>query len=348
MITGIEGKPGSGKSFYCVVRIIQLLRKGMQVVTNIELNVEALKKYVLENYGYKCGEDQIVILSREESIDFQKYTPEGEQGRNVTVVLDEAGRYFNARDWNRTSRGLLDYLALHRHYHTDIVMIDQDLNNVDKQFRRLMSEIYRVRDWQNNSPLPFPWPLPQFRIYQIDYDGKTTIDSWFIKKDKKIYALYNSYSKRIMDMRTAQKAVDLGQQVAVGGKAKMRAMIIITLVLLVCGGFFLVKRGGFKTGVSGPVCDVDRGSLLGPVLSRSVTNSLELSGSVTNSPDPAVRDPRKWQNPDVEYIVGFLASRRVKVALSSSGTIYQQDKNALIVRDSGVLTRAGIFIPFRP
>ena len=46
MLTIIEGKPGSGKSYYATLHISEVVKQKRKIYTNLSLNLEALSAYV--------------------------------------------------------------------------------------------------------------------------------------------------------------------------------------------------------------------------------------------------------------------------------------------------------------
>ena len=132
--------------------------------------------------------------------EFHKHTAAGTPEKPVLVVLDEAHLWFNARDWNSTSRELLAFLTQSRKQSTDVIFISQSLLNMDKQFMRLVQVVWTFCDlkvkgypinlvfWQS-----VPWPFPQILQQQFDSDGKTVLNRRFLWKDSKLFACYNTF-----------------------------------------------------------------------------------------------------------------------------------------------------------
>jgi len=191
-----EGRLGGGKTYSAVVRIVDHVRRGGLVCTNVEIKWDAIKTYCADKWAVLVEDDQVIKLADEEIGEFFRHTPSGTVELPVLVVVDEAHLNFNARDWNKSSRELLSFLTQSRKVSTDIIFISQSADNIDKQFRRLVQYVWRFRDMKKFkiAGLGVGWPLDQILICQYDYDGKTMLHREFVGKDKRIFGLYNTNS----------------------------------------------------------------------------------------------------------------------------------------------------------
>jgi len=199
MIECYEGRLGGGKSYSAVVRIVDHLRRGGLVATNVELRWDAIGKYVADRFGVVVENDQLIRLADEQIGLFHRHTPSGTAQLPVLVVIDEAHLSFNSRDYAKTDklyRETLTFLTQSRKVHTDVIFISQSVLNMDKQFMRLVQFIWRFRDlskWRIPG-LGLAWPINQILCVQFDYDGRTVLQRQFINKDKRIFALYETNS----------------------------------------------------------------------------------------------------------------------------------------------------------
>ncbi len=199
MIELYEGRLGGGKTYSAAVRMVDHVRRGGIVCTNIELVWPAFKKYISDSYGLEAEDDQFISIREEQVGLFHRFTPSGTAELPVLVVIDEAHLTFNARDFAQTDklyRETLTFLTQSRKVNTDIIFIAQSVLNMDKQFMRLVQFIWRFRDlakWKIPG-LGIPYPLKQILAVQFDYDGKTVLQRSFVSKDKRIFGLYNTNS----------------------------------------------------------------------------------------------------------------------------------------------------------
>ena len=199
MIECYEGRLGGGKTYSAVVRIVDHLRRGGLVATNVELKWDRIVEYAGDRFGVVVESDQIIRLADEQIGLFHRHTPSGTAGLPVLVVIDEAHLTFNSRDYAKTDklyRETLTFLTQSRKVHTDVIFISQSVLNMDKQFMRLVQFIWRFRDlskWKIPG-LGLAWPINQILCVQFDYDGRTVLQRQFINKDKRIFALYETNS----------------------------------------------------------------------------------------------------------------------------------------------------------
>lgn len=60
------------------------------------------------------------------------------------ILIDEAGTLCDSRQWKTFDDQLRDFLALHRHYHTDIIIFSQSLD-IDKKIRDRTALVLRIK-----------------------------------------------------------------------------------------------------------------------------------------------------------------------------------------------------------
>ncbi len=144
MIRGFEGTPGSGKTYEAVKIVLDNLRLGRVVFTNIDgLDhpncLEATKNY--------CGLSDFAIvrllkhLPPEEAQEFWNHIEPGS-----LVVIDEAHKLFNNRDWNKQSnRDFTNWCSTHRHQGFDLILITQNMEKIDSHARTLLEWTYRFK-----------------------------------------------------------------------------------------------------------------------------------------------------------------------------------------------------------
>lgn len=144
MIIIHEGVPGSGKSYDAVRKIIDALKLGRVVYTNIDgMNSETCLEYVASKIGSTRDalSKQLIFLPNSLIPEFWHHIEPG-----GFVVIDEAQLYFNSRDFVKTSnREFGDWASTHRHHGYDLLLITQRAERIDTSVRSLAEFKYRYR-----------------------------------------------------------------------------------------------------------------------------------------------------------------------------------------------------------
>lgn len=179
MINGIEGIPGSGKSYEAVAyHVLPALRSGRKVITNLPLNIEVfasidpafsdlieIREQVAPALGFWDASDiantpafqlleegesfyygASIPGSRDDSIfgtvwDYYTTWRDGE-GRGPLFVIDECHISLPRGD---TSRDVVEWFKLHRHYNVDVLLITQSFRDIDQGISRLLGTLIRCR-----------------------------------------------------------------------------------------------------------------------------------------------------------------------------------------------------------
>lgn len=177
-ITCIVGCPGSGKSSTAQYIILDCLKKGKKVFSNMsfygayKLELEDLGKYALTNENEEC-----------------------------VLIIDEAGICFNNRDWNSLPKNVLEFLKYHRHYRCDVYFFSQAAD-MDKSIRDLSQNWYKV--------IKLPLFLNRYSAlipvkvelvvngghWDLSYMPENNFFSWKIIPIYKTWKFYNSFSRK--------------------------------------------------------------------------------------------------------------------------------------------------------
>lgn len=118
MIKVIMGQPGAGKSTLLAWYARNAIKKGLKVYSTYE--IKGCFKLDLQDLG--------------------KYDL-----RDCLVILDEAGKDMNCRNFKGFSDNLYNFFTLHRHYNIDIIIGVQYWDRLDKVVRELIAKIYIVQ-----------------------------------------------------------------------------------------------------------------------------------------------------------------------------------------------------------
>lgn len=178
----ISGKPRGGKGLYsCKLIVDELVNGRRPIVTNLPLRLDpwvkagqamvGLRAYLVGKYGRDCDCDKrVLVLAEEEVPDFYRWrlTKDGwqkvpavndEKGRvvgfdttlhagdgGVLYCIDEAWKYFAARDWATTGKGVLFYAAQHGHFGDDFLIVSQTSKQVDTALRQVAQDFTICRN----------------------------------------------------------------------------------------------------------------------------------------------------------------------------------------------------------
>jgi zona occludens toxin (predicted ATPase) len=176
MIQIIYGVPGSGKSYYAVYQINELLKKESNniLISNIEnlklphLNLDEL----IQQYG---GVDKFFNVECE----FWKQDIE----RKKILFIDEAQRYFNKRFFSST---VFFFFQYHRHLNVDIYLITQSYKTLPTELTVLSELVIQA------VPASFRWFKNSFKYLVKDLETFDTVEKIDIPFKKEIAELYTS------------------------------------------------------------------------------------------------------------------------------------------------------------
>ena len=144
MITCFTGTPGGGKTYAAVLLMIDLLKKGRMVYTNIDgLETEGCRIAL----GLVCGldrgvlEDRLVWMNKEQTRTFWDIVPAGS-----VVVIDEVHKIWSSRTYaSESNKAFADWCSTHRHNGHDVILITQALDKLDGHVRSLIEWTHRCR-----------------------------------------------------------------------------------------------------------------------------------------------------------------------------------------------------------
>jgi len=176
------GPPGSGKTLHAVERGLMAQRRRGGVVANFEITRPTRWLYVPED-------EMSPARLMEHALRFHR---EGREGEGL-VIIDEAHRILNSRTGWSGSRdeqaarlSLLRFLAEHRHFGYDVLLIAQADFMMDKQVRALVEiEVRHVKLNQRVWWLPVPVFLRVECWYAVPkLKGKLTFAVWPIGRGR--------------------------------------------------------------------------------------------------------------------------------------------------------------------
>lgn len=194
MISLYSGTPGSGKSLDAAAKVRASLKWYRPVIGTFHINKDCLYKNSKYEYTYV----NIYNLTPQFLVEYAKKNrsnkdnPEG----SFLLVIDEAQRIFNSRDWNSKDRnGWITFFAEHRHLGYDVILISQNDRMLDRQIRALIeyNVIHRKMSAFGILGRLFSLFSGQFVVVNTWYPLKEKISASFFRGDKKLYNFYNSF-----------------------------------------------------------------------------------------------------------------------------------------------------------
>lgn len=144
-----SGTPGSYKSYHATADIVQWLGRGKNVISNYPVNTSNYysKRKKLGIFEFVTNDKLTVNYL----ISFARNNHKSKKPKAETlVVIDEASIKFNAREIDRKDRmDWIKFLANHRHYRFDIILIAQNDRMIDRQIRGLLEYDIKHRALRN-------------------------------------------------------------------------------------------------------------------------------------------------------------------------------------------------------
>ncbi len=144
MVVCFMGKPGSGKSYDAVVKILDNIKMGRRVYTNIDgFEDKKCQEYQkaflgIGDYDYQTS---VVYLNNEQIVHFWDFVVPGS-----LVVVDEVHKWFSNREWDTPkNKTFASWVSTHRKQGYDLLLITQDIDKIDKHAKTSIDWTYEYR-----------------------------------------------------------------------------------------------------------------------------------------------------------------------------------------------------------
>lgn len=153
MIFLYSGTPGSFKSYHAVAESLDWLRMGRNLITNFPLDYKKkIRKPIKGDYQFLTDEE----ITVDYLVDYARCHHHRGVKAQTLVVIDEASLKFNSRDYARRDRMTwINFLANHRHFNFDFILIAQNDRMLDRQIRCLIETEYKHRAIKNLKTIGF-------------------------------------------------------------------------------------------------------------------------------------------------------------------------------------------------
>lgn len=173
MINGLEGIPGSGKSYEAVAfHVLPALRAGRKVITNLPLNIDAFAAIdptwrdlieVRTRPTPRLGDWNAANIAEQEA--FQLWTdrepePQAENVFTFGTVWDYHSTWRGAKDQGPlyvvdechvalpklgTPDAVVQWFKLHRHYNADVLLMTQSFRDINQPIAQLIATLIKCR-----------------------------------------------------------------------------------------------------------------------------------------------------------------------------------------------------------
>lgn len=191
MIIGIEGRPGSGKSYLALEQIYDSLARGKVVYTNMR-NI-FIHKVAWAIYR-ATGRPRADILSRFRILEtWEIERVWKEKIENCEIFLDEVMTCWLSRDWSKMDRRLIEWFSQHRKYRVNFTYIAQSIDRVDGTLRDMTQEFISVRNFAYYRLGPFHLPQVFLAVHYAE-DRKLSLKREWIIPLKRFYKYYDSWA----------------------------------------------------------------------------------------------------------------------------------------------------------
>ena len=235
MIKCFCGVPGSGKSYEAVRTILDAVKTGRKVYTNIEGFDDPECQEYQKNYcnltDFQLA-TSIYFLSKEQVFKFWEIVEKGS-----LIVIDEIQMNFSNRDWNTAeNRSFVKWAEFHRHYGNDLIMLTHSTEKVDKHVRSLIDWTY-VFDKVNYFG-GFVKNKFTKNAFKFDQDKGKAIKSNVCSYDPAVFPCYKSY------VSSDIKEMGIGQ----GINVLKHPIFLVIPAIIVLFVYLLVYKSSLGTG----------------------------------------------------------------------------------------------------
>lgn len=330
MINGLEGIPGSGKSYeLCAFQVLPALAAGRKVITNLPLEVEA---YAAIDPGYRALiEIRYVASPIRGTWDASRVDPDTGQGQAVEYFADghtepapdnvaPFGHVWDyISDWKHpktgqgplyvidechvmmprtgTSKQVIEWYKLHRHFNADVLLATQKFRQMCADIAELMAMVIKVRKADVLGRAD-----SYIRKVHAGYRGAVIQES-VRKYEPAYFKLYRSHTQGSSVLEAgARDVAPLSTKI----RRWTRAMWAVSAVACVLVYFMYFKGDGgwmhngqlqAKAGKAVPVASAGGGAVASPKPAVAASGPVGKSDQVASSPALPVIDQDGYPEP---------------------------------------------------
>lgn len=179
----ITGKPGQGKTYMLAKRAEEFYAAGRRIFSNFKLSVP---DYVVGDI-----ENDHDLADKSKQVFYWGNLSQFNRMDNGVILMDEAQRYFNARQWAFLSSDIEIKLQQHRKERLDLWGTTQHYSRIDVSLRLLVEEYFVVQkiigNWRRrDGRYSRPWGVFRMRSYFLEDMDRAARAEGEGNKEKKI------------------------------------------------------------------------------------------------------------------------------------------------------------------
>jgi hypothetical protein len=201
----VHGPMGSGKSWYAVRAMTRALLAGKVVVTNITLTPgweEVVAGHALWRRAVpgararKAAELRSLLHVVSDLDELQRIRVRGTKEDRWLVVIDEAHKFLNAREWE--SKGRIErvgWFTDSRQLGAEVLLLTQAVENVDAQVRRAVEFTTRLRNLKSFRVAGIPLvPMNRFLAITVwDDTSRSVLRREFYGLNRRLAGIYRTH-----------------------------------------------------------------------------------------------------------------------------------------------------------
>jgi zona occludens toxin (predicted ATPase) len=205
MITCFTGTPGGGKTYAAVKLMLDMLKKGRTVYSNVDGHDSPMCRGAiahLTGLEYEQVEKQLIYLNKEAVKHFWDIVAPG-----AVVMLDEVHKIWSSRTYaSDSNKAMAEWCSTHRHTGNDVILMTQGLDKLDGHVRGLIEWTHRCRkvnfvgSLMKNSYLEY--------VFSED-DDRNSLSRKRFAYDRRIFHCYESYASKQIKEKGIGKATNI-------------------------------------------------------------------------------------------------------------------------------------------
>lgn len=376
----VSGKPGGGKGLYSIKAVVDELRFGKRgICTNLAVKLQpwvglggrgmvGLQAYLQAKFGsdFDCLR-RVHVLPEDDAGDFYLWRlgPDGwvkvqaqREGQKIVgfdtakhcsdagvlYVIDEAWKFYGARDWQNTGKGVLFYAAQHRKFGDDVFLVSQSSKQIDTALRQVSQDFTVVRNHGKERIGVFRQP----GVFSVCIYTEPPVGPSVQPMQRTVFRLDGEGLGACFDT-SAGVGVAGGAAAAADSQERKKGLSVLWLIPVALVGLYLVaswpKLIGYLAGKAskigtGAAVVASGGSLTNQVVTRPAGPDVSHSNPVQGGPAASAGPDRGRPGP----VSGGLEPAGGLVSATKGGDALPEEKSVSITGFALVGGRAHVML----